>query len=394
MHHVEPAKAAPIGSLPVPFDLTERSAGIRWAVALTGTGFWLISDYKMARQVLADPRFSRSEASGQKAPKIMVYNAVPDSIISLEGAAHTRIRELVAPAFTERRIAQLEPFVARSVEDLLDELEAQEAPADFVSHVSSPLPFGVLCHLLGVPSADREVFGSWVNVLFRLEGDRADSRQHSVGLVRYMMRLIADKRREPTDDLISALIRSSGRRKSGEITNRELVNLCLSLLMAGFDSTADQITLCVFMAFLDRALVETLRHNPELVGRATEELLRLNPAPYMTFPRMAVEPVSIGGTVIQPGQLVVVFTMGANRDPAAFTPGDEIALDQPGSAHLTFGHGLHRCLGAPLARLQLTTLLAALLRRFPDLQVAEDLSSLDWKSGMATRGLKKLHVSW
>ncbi len=393
MHHTESASAAPVGPFPDPFDLAERSAGIRWAVALRGTGYWMISDYKMARKVLADPRFSRSDAAGQKAPKVMIYNAAPDALISLDGAAHTRIRQLVAPAFTERRIAELEPFVARSVADLLDGLEAQGSPADFVSHVSSPLPFEVLCHLLGVPLADREIFGSWVNVLFRLEGDNPDNRQDSVSLVRYMTRLIADKRREPADDLISALVMSSGR-KSGDITSRELLNLCLSLLMAGYDSTVDQITLCVFMTFLDRPLVKTLRHKPELVGRVTEELLRLNPAPYMTFPRMAVEPVSIGGITIQPGQLVVVFIMGSNRDPAAFTLADEIALDQPAPAHLTFGHGVHRCLGAPLARLQLTTLLAALLRRFPDFQVADDLSSLNWKSGMSTRGLTEMHVSW
>lgn len=165
-------------------------------------------------------------------------------------------------------------------------------------------------------------------------------------------------------------------------------------MVAGYDSTADQITLCVFMTFLDRSLVNVLRRNPELVSRAIEEILRLNLAPYMTFPRMAVEPVTIGGITIQPGQLVLVFTMGANRDPAAFTLADEIGLDQAVPAHLTFGHGMHRCLGAPLARLQLTTLLTAVLRRFPDLQVTEDLSSLDWKSGMATRGLKRMHVSW
>jgi cytochrome P450 len=384
--------SVPVGPLPDHFDLIEPTPWIRWASGLNGTGFWLISDYKLARKVLADQRFSRNEAAGQKAPKVAIYNAAPGAIISLEGAAHTRIRQLIAPAFTERRIAKLEPFVARLVEDLFDGLEAQEVPADFVSHVSAPLPFRVLCHLLGVPAADREIFGSWVNVLFRLEGNTADSRQHSIALSRYMMRLVASKRREPADDLISHLIASAER--EGGVTDRELVTLCLSLLMAGYDSTADQITLCVLTALLDRRLMKTLSHNPRLTGRATEELLRLSPAPYMTFPRMAVEPVPIGDIVIQPGQLVVVFIMGSNRDPLAFSLTDKVALGESASAHLTFGHGMHRCLGAPLARLQLTTLLAALVRRFPDLRVADDLSSLNWKTGMATRGLTRLYVSW
>jgi cytochrome P450 len=393
MHYTESAKAVPVGPLPEHFELAKPEAGMRWATAYNGTGFWLISDYELARRVLADQRFSRSEAAGPKAPKISTYNAAPDAIISLEGAAHSRIRQLVAPAFTERRIAKLEPFVVPLVARILDELGAQDPPADFVSHVSAPLPFEAMCHLLGVPSADREIFGSWVNVLFRLEGDTADSRQHSISLARYMMRLVADKRREPTDDLISWLITSSGRR-GDKVTNRELVTLCLSLLMAGYDSTVDQITLCVFMLLLNRPLMNSLVQNPGLAERVTEELLRLNPAPYMTFPRMAVERVPLGGVVIEPGQLVVVFIMGSNRDESVFSSADEAAPELAMPAHLTFGHGLHRCLGAPLARLQLTTLLRALVIRFPHLEVAEDMSSLNWKTGMATRGLSQLLVSW
>jgi cytochrome P450 len=393
MHYAESAKAVPVGPLPEHCGLARLGAGIRWSIATNGTGFWFISNYALARRVLADPRFSRSEAVSPKAPKLTAYNAAPDAIISLEGAAHSRIRHLVAPAFTERRIARLEPFVAHMVEDLLDELDGQNMPADFVSQVSAPLPFGTLCHLLGVPPSDREIFGSWVNVLFRLEDGAAESRQASMGLTRYMMRLVADKRRKPAGDLISHLIRSSAR-KDDKITNGELVTLCLSLLMAGYDSTVDQITLCVFMLLLDRSMMETLVRNPELIDRVTEELLRLNPAPYVTFPRMAIERVRIWGIVIEPGQLVVVSIMSSNRDESVFSSGDEAALDLALPAHLTFGHGLHRCLGAPLARLQLTKLLWALSTRFPNLQVVDDMSSLNWKSGMATRGLSQMLVSW
>jgi cytochrome P450 len=192
--------------------------------------------------------------------------------------------------------------------------------------------------------------------------------------------------------LISELIRSA-ERKDG-ITNRELVTLCLSLLMAGFDSTVDQITLCVMSMIVDRPLIRTLNNSPELIPRVAEEFLRLNPAPYITFPRMAVEAVSVGGELIRPGQQVVVFIMGANRDASAFELADEVALEEPVCGHLTFGHGVHRCLGAPLARLQLTTLLTELVRRFPDLELAEDLGSLIWKEGMGTRGLRQLYVSW
>lgn len=381
-----------VGPLLAPLQIGKPLPGIQWVTAPHEGGYWLVSDYKLAKKILGDQRFRRSDAVNRNAPKPLPNNSSPDAIISLEGAEHARIRRLVNPAFTERRIAELGPFIVNSVTDLLDGLEAQHSPADFVSHVSSPLPFGILCHLLGIPSEDREIFGSWVNVLFRLEGDRAVARQHSFSLTRYMTQVIAERRREPSTDLISELIRSATR-NSG-ITNRELVTLCLSLLMAGFDSTADQITLCVLSLITDRPLMRTLNHSPELLPRVVEEFLRLNPAPYVTFPRMAVESVSMGGKFIRSGQQLMIFIMGANRDASAFALADEVALKEPVPGHLTFGHGAHRCLGAPLARLQLTTLLTELVRRFPELAVADDLSSLSWKKGLATRGLDQLYVSW
>jgi cytochrome P450 len=387
-----PVRTVPVGPLPDAFDIAKSRSGIEWAIAPNSTGFWLVSDYKLARQILTDRRFCRSDAVGQNAPVIFSYNSAPDAIISLEGAEHARIRRLVAPAFTERKIAALAPFVAQSVEDLLDGLEAQHPPADFVSLVSSPLPFGVLCHVLGVPPEDREVFGSWVNVLFRLEDSGADSRQQSIALVRYMMRLIAEKRRKPSADLISQLIRSAERESSA--TNHEIVTLCLSLLMAGFDTTVDQITLSVLTMMLDRPLMKRLEDYPELIPHFTDEFMRVSPAAYITFPRMATERVCLGDTVIQPGHLVAVSIIASNRDPSVFNPADEVAQEESPSAHLTFGHGVHRCLGAPLARLQLTALLTALVRRFPQLRLADDLSSLTWKTGMATRGLRQMYVTW
>lgn len=393
----DPVKAAqaspvPVGPLPAAFGIDKPRSAIEWAIAPNGTGFWVISDYRLVRQVLADRRFRRSDAAGRDAPNIASYSSSPDSIISLEGAEHARVRRLVAPAFTERRIAELAPFVAQSAQALLDELEAQPKPADLVSHVSSPLPFGVLCHLLGVPPEDREIFGSWVNVLFRLEDNGADSRPQSIALVRYMTRVIAAKRRQPGNDLISSLITSAD--GQGSATNHEIVTLCLSLLMAGFDTTVDQITLCVLTMLLDRRLMRKMSADPASIGHVASELMRVNPATYMTFPRMATERVRIGDADIQPGDLVSMSLIAANRDPCAFSQPDEVALDGPSPTHLTFGYGVHRCLGAPLASLQVTTVLGALVRRFPGLRLAQDPGSLAWKTGMATRGLRQLDVTW
>ena len=392
MHEITSSKAALIGPLPDPFGLDEARPGIRLVTAGNGTDFWLVTDYKLARQVLADRRFGRAEASEPNAPKVTKHVPAAGAMISLDGAEHGRVRGLVAHAFTERKIAELKPFVANLVDELLDKLAAQQSPADFVTHVSSQLPFHVLCHILGVPTEDREIFGSWVNLLFRLDEGEAGSRQPGIGLARYMTQLVARKRRQPEADLISDVIRSADQKKG--FTDRELVILFLSLLMAGYDSTADQITLCVLMLMLDRPLMKRLTASPDLVPRVVEEFLRLNPAPYMTFTRMPLESVSIGGITIEPGQLAVVFIMDANRDPSTFRLADEVSLDQHVPVHLTFGHGVHRCIGAPLARLQLTTLLSGVLSRFPDLTYSGDVSSLDWKTGLATRGLGQMYVSW
>jgi cytochrome P450 len=148
------------------------------------------------------------------------------------------------------------------------------------------------------------------------------------------------------------------------------------------------------MLMVTPSLIERLSSKPELIAGVAEEMLRLNPAPYITFPRMAVEPVSMGGVTIQPGQLVVAFLMNSNRDPSMFAGADEIDPERANPSHLTFGLGVHRCLGAPLARLQLTTLIAALVKRFPELRLASDTDSLSWKAGMATRGLSEMYVTW
>lgn len=393
MDYGESAGIEYIGPLPDGFDITGMSAKPQWLKAPNGTYYWLISDYKLARGILSDPRFRRSDAARPDAPRISAHNPAANAIISVDGEAHARLRSIVAPAFTERRIAGLAPFIGELVDDLLNGLADQPMPADFVSNVSALLPFATVCHLLGVPPEDREIFGSWVNLLFRWDGvtDIGKGQQQRIGLTRYMTDLVAAKRVNPGDDLISDLIRSA--EQEGNATDRELVTLCLSLLMAGYDSTIDQISLCVLTVILDRSLITRIRSDPECSSQVAEELLRLNPAPYMTFPRMTAEPVTVGGVTIRPGELVVISIIGSNRDSKIFTSADEIVCTRAAPSHLTFGYGMHRCLGAPLARLQLALLLSALARRFPQLRLADREDALAWKSGM-TRGLSRTLVCW
>ncbi|MGY0055248.1 cytochrome P450 [Streptomyces sp. LZ34] len=352
-----------------------------------GVGFWAVSDYRLARKVLADTRFSRAAAGAADMPKLASIDPSPTSIISLDGSAHARLRRIVAGAFTERRISALRPVIETRVTELLDALAAQrERPADLVSGLSAPLPLSVLCHMLGIPVADHESFREWVPVLFDLGGESAENRARAFRITHYMSKLIGRKRREPGDDLISALIQMAD--DEGKLTNRELVTLSLSLLMAGYDSTADQITLAFLSLLHDPGRAAALRADPELISAEVEELLRTNPSAPVSFSRAVTEPVQLEGVTILPGQPVLVFLMGANRKVR------ETGSPAVGNSHLTFGHGVHRCLGAPLARLQLATVIRMTLDRFPRLALAEDVDALDWKPAAATRGLRALRVNW
>ncbi|MGW5739591.1 MULTISPECIES: cytochrome P450 [Streptomyces] len=358
---------------------------MQWVNMPNGVGVWAVSDYELARQVLADPRFSRAAAVAPDVPKVASIDPSPDSIVSLDGKAHARLRRIVAGAFTERRISALAPFIERRAHELLDAMAAGGRPADLVTGLAAPLPLSVLCHMLGVPEADRESFREWVPVLFDLDGEGAESRTRAFLLTHYMTKLIGGKRREPGADMISALIQASD--EEGRLTSRELVTLSLALLMAGYDSTADQITLAFLTLLHDPARAAALRADLRLVPAEVEELLRTNPSAPVSFSRAVTEPVRLAGVTISPGEPVLVFLMGANR-----TRDD--SGNPSGNPHLTFGRGVHRCLGAPLARLQLATVIRLTLERFPDLALAEDVDALDWKPAAATRGLKSLRVQW
>ncbi|MEU3572031.1 cytochrome P450 [Kitasatospora sp. NPDC036755] len=374
------------GPLPGDLDLDDPRP-VHWMTLSNGVGAWVVSDYRLGREVLADRRFTRSEAVRSDVPKLTTVDPAPDSIISLDGPAHARLRRIVAGAFTERRIADLQPEIERIAGELLDAMTAEVAPVDFVSAFASPLPLHVLCRMLGIPLTDYAQFQTWVPVLFDLAGDGADSRTSAFRITHYMTKLVGLKRREPADDLLTALVQATD--EGGRLTNRELVTLALSLLMAGYDSTGDQIALSILSLLQDKPRMQALRERPGTIPAEVEELLRTNPSAPASFTRMTRETVNLRNVVIEPGQPVVVFLMAANRGVSE----GETSSGGP-MPHLTFGHGIHRCLGAPLARLQLATALRLVSERLPTLALAEDPDRLLWKTGSATRGLTRMNVTW
>ncbi|KOU64287.1 MULTISPECIES: cytochrome P450 [Streptomyces] len=357
-----------------------------------GDRMWLVCDYALARRVLTDRRFSRAEAVTPQAPKLNDAQPVPNSMMSMDGADHSRLRRVVTRAFTTGRTAAMAPAVEELADRHLDALAASGPGTDLIEALVAPLPLAVLCSLLGVPPEDSTRFRDWVEVLFDISASTPQEKaRRRLELIDYMADLIDRKRRRPEDDLLTSMIAAH---EQGDLSMGELLTMGLTLLMAGYETVVGQLGLSAHALLRDPAAYRELCGRPDRLAPTVEELLRLTPSTPISFPRVAVEPVPLGSVTVQAGEGVIVSLLHGNRDGKTFAePG---LLDPQGhdAAHLTFGHGVHRCLGAPLARLQLQTVLERLMRRFPTLRLAAGPDAVVWKDGLGTRGLARLLVDW
>ncbi|WP_318205696.1 cytochrome P450 [Streptomyces sp. SCL15-4] len=351
----------------------------------TGDHMWLVTDYALGRAALADTRLSRAAATHPDAPKWGSVDLSPNSIMSLDGADHARLRRVAAAAFTGTRVTAQAAVIEEAADALLDRVQAAGPGADLVSGYASPLPMVALSSLLGVPVTDRPVFDAAVTALFDMTSRRVGARgRHVLTLVQYMSSLIDGKRDAPGPDLLSALVRAE---QSGEISRIELINLGLALLMAGYETTAHQLSLAILELLTGDA------PGGAFVEELVDELLRKTPSTPITFPRVAVEDLVLGETRVRKGEAVIVSLLHCNHDPGVFrTPA--VRSDARRPAHLTFGHGAHRCMGAPLVLLQMRIALTRLRQRFPGLRLAPRDGALVWREGLATRGVSRLLVEW
>jgi cytochrome P450 len=374
---VTPAPPTRLGPLPPLLDQGVDAPVVR-VRAPTGDEVWLVADHRLGRAVLSDPRFSRAAAALPGAPRINSVNPAPSSMMSMDGADHARLRRLVAGAFAPRRMATLAPRIQRRVDDLLDAMTAAGSPADLVAGFAAPLPVAVISDLLGIPDADLPAVRSWAGVLFDLTASTpTEKARRGFELFGYMSRLVDRKRTEPADDLLGDL---TAAHDTGTLSRVELIDLALAMLTAGYETTVGQIGLSVLTLLSDPA--SRPAGDERSVAAAVEEYLRVVPATPMTFTRVARRDVPLGEVTVRAGEAVVVSLLHANHDPART------------SAHLTFGHGPHFCLGAGLARLQVTVALGTLLRRLPGLRLAPGPDAVGWAEGLATRSLTRLVVHW
>ena len=355
---------------------------------------WLLVRYEDCRGALGDPRFSLAEAAVRDVPRLTPQRSGA-ILTDLDPPEHTRLRRLVARAFTARRVEQLRAQAERIATQLLDAIMEAGQPTDLVQGFAVPLPGLMICELLGVPYADRDEFREWVGAFMSTTALTERQRGTQLGqLAGYLARLAAQRRGEPADDLLSALVAAG--EEGDRLTEDELVQLTLLLLAAGYESTASQITNFTYALLTHPDQLALLRSAPELMPGAVEELMRWVPLLVTadTLPRYAVDDVQLASGTIPAGDPVLLAKHAANRDPRAYPDPDRLDITRNAQGQLGFGYGAHHCLGAQLARMDLQVALTALLDRLSGLHLAVPEDDLRWKSGMAVRGPVTLPIGW
>ncbi|MFG3703469.1 cytochrome P450 [Micromonospora sp. NPDC047670] len=386
-------------SEPDRLNLDPRYAKLRRDEPLTrirlpfGEPAWLATRHADVRTVLGDPRFSRAASVGRDEPRNSARQQ-DTGILAMDPPEHTRLRRLVAKAFTARRVEQLRPRTRAMAEELVDGMLAAGPPADLVEHLATPLPIRVICDLLGVPVADQDRFHTWSEAIVSTTSLTPEvAQQYIDNLFAYMGELIARRRREPTDDLLGAMVRA--RDADDRLAEDEVVQLAAGLLAAGHETTVTQIPNFVYVLLTHPDEWDRLRAEPALVPSAVEELMRFVPlGASSAFARYALEDVELGGVLVRAGEPVMVSIPSANRDETVFAEPDRLDLTRQANPHLGFGHGVHHCIGAQLARMELQVVLETLVDRTPGLRLAVPEPELTWKSGLLVRGLVAMPVSW
>ncbi|OZM79074.1 cytochrome P450 [Pseudonocardia sp. MH-G8] len=356
---------------PFPAYDRAREAGPVARLLVPGFPMWAVTRHTEARAVLTDPRFALGPDSYALRPDIPERcRPYLRSMGEMEGPEHTRLRKLVAPAFTARRAATLRPRIGRIVHSLLDDLEQKAAagPVDLVTTVARPLPIEVICELVGVPEAGRPRWREFGAVI--AAGNGPAFAEAVPGIVDGAIAAVAARRAEPGDDLISELVRAQAE-DGDRLSDTELVSLVWQLVLGG-QTPANLVANAVEALLAHPDQLAALRVDPTLAPGAVEELMRWCGPQLLTVPRFPSEDVEVGGTRIPAGEPVTVAIAAANRDPRVFADPDVLDLRRtPGPAgHLGFAHGAHFCLGAGLARVQTQVALTALLERFPELAPA------------------------
>ena len=367
-----------------------------------GRGVWLVTRCEDVLAVLKDERFVKDwrkvmtrEQLAQIPPIPEVMEPLSRNMLDADPPDHERLRALVSKAFTPRLIERMRPRVQAIADALLDAVQ-ERGEMDLIDDYASPLPITVIAELLGVPAEDRNRFREWSDAA--VSGDASPEYMekilipHMRAFTDYLRAMFEEKRKNPGEDLASALVRAE---EAGDtLSEGELLGMVFLLLVAGHETTVNLIGNGVLGLLQHPDQLRKLRDDPSLIKLAVEELLRYDGPVETSTERFASEDVRICGTVIPRREMVLVVIAAADRDPERFNDPDALDITRSDNKHLAFGKGIHHCLGAPLARMEGQIAIGTLLRRMPDLRLKGSPESLSWRPGMVLRGLRGLPVAF
>jgi cytochrome P450 len=367
-----------------------------------GLGIWLITRYDDVLAVLKDERFVKDwrkaltpEQLAQVPPIPPVMEALSRNMLDMDPPDHQRLRSLVSKAFTPRLIKRLRPRVQAIAAGLLDAVQ-DRGEMDLIDDYAFPLPITVIAELLGVPAEDRDSFREWSDAA--VSGNTTQEHlekvliPHMQAFTDYLHALFEEKRKNPKDDLVSALLRAE--EAGDKLSEDELLGMVFLLLVAGHETTVNLIGNGVLALLQHPDQLQKLKDDPSLIKPAVEELLRYDGPVETSTERFAREDVRIGETVIPRGEMVLVVLAAADHDPERFADPDELDITRVDNRHLAFGKGIHHCLGAPLARMEGQIAISTLLARMPDLRLKGSPESLSWRPGLTLRGLRGLPLEF
>jgi cytochrome P450 len=367
------------------------------AIMPRGLRVWLVTSYADAKALLADPRLSKDNVRARELFQSRVTATGTGSAFASSLAAHmlntdppdhTRLRKLVNKAFTARTVSRLRPRIEQIADELLDAVAAT-GEVDLLAALAFPLPITVICELLGVPAEDREKFRVWSNTIVSAALPE-ELQQASAALAAYLGALISAKRVGPTDDLLSGLVHVSD--EGDQLSEVELISMAFLLLVAGHETTVNLIGNGMLALLRRPDQLAALRADPSLLPNAVEEFLRFEGPVNIATLRFTTEPVRVGAVEIPAEEFVMVSLLAANRDGERFAEPDTLDVTRQAGGHLAFGHGIHYCVGAPLARLEAEIAFGKLLSRFGRLELAGEPSLLSWRESTLMRGLQTLPV--
>ena len=405
---IQPPPAAPLfnpwapGFIADPYPFYHRLRATD-PMHLTPLGFHVASRHADVAAILRDKRFGKDfvgRITRRSGPEILeepVYRSMSHWMLQLDPPDHGRLRGLVVRAFTARRVEDMRPRIQQIVDEIIDRLESQGC-ADLIADFAFRLPVTVICDMLGIPESDRQVFftgsragGRLLDLapLSRTELDEQNS--YNLAMAEYFHRLFELRRREPGDDLTTHLVQAE--ENGNSLTNEELTANVILLFGAGHETTVNLIGNGLLALYRNPGQLQLLKSDPSLMANAIEELLRYDSSVQVTG-RTTLEYVDeIGGISLEKGQSVVCLLGSANRDPAAYSDPDQLDITRRDVRPLSFGGGIHYCVGAQLARIEAEIAIATLLRRLPDLRL-DDIDHPDWRQTFVLRGLNKLPASW